>query len=279
MTEWVLRECLKGRTTAVLSRGYGRKTTGFRWVEVDDHATDTGDEPLQVKQHFPETYVAVCEDRSIGLQRIQAETNATVVVMDDAFQHRKVNGHLNLLLTTQRNPWFKDFLLPAGNLRDVRRAKRRAHAVIVTKCDAPLSERFKERLKVNVPVLRSTMQYGEPQCVHLGSGELPAVNITCTALAQPEYFQHHVADQRHVERDVAFPDHHAYSARDFQRIQQELVTFEKRQVHVFVTAKDWVKIARFSGELPATMSVYVIRVAFHVEGAEVLTRLIDQLTT
>ncbi|MCL4153106.1 UNVERIFIED_CONTAM: hypothetical protein GTU68_053341, partial [Idotea baltica] len=125
---------------AVLSRGYKRKSKGFRWVNRKDQVTQTGDEPLQFKRKFPETAVAVCESRNIGIpMMLQGKKDIQTILLDDAFQHRSVVPGLNILLTTYDEPYTRDYLLPSGRLREFRSSAKRADVIIVTKCPDDIS--------------------------------------------------------------------------------------------------------------------------------------------
>lgn len=158
--EMIIRLLQDRMNIAVLSRGYKRRTKGFHLLEESDSAQISGDEPLQIKQKFPDTLVAVCEKRQQGIEEIlriieqkKSDSNDAVedfpidgadifsqpekpwiILLDDAFQHRKVIPSKNILLVDWNRPIDRDELLPLGNLRDLPEQKKRADIVIVTKC-------------------------------------------------------------------------------------------------------------------------------------------------
>jgi tetraacyldisaccharide 4'-kinase len=135
--ELVLRALTNGVPLAALSRGYGRDESRFHEVHRDDDASAAGDEPLMLKRKFNGVHVFVGADRVAGIEAIaKAVPDVKAVILDDAFQHRRLKAGLNIVLTTWQRPWYKDHLLPAGSLRDVRSRSRAAQAVIVTKCPA-----------------------------------------------------------------------------------------------------------------------------------------------
>ncbi len=122
----------------VLSRGYKRKSRGFVEVEPDSDVEDVGDEPLQIKQKFPDALVVVDKNRNKAIEKIlkmQEDKKPDVILMDDGYQHRSVIPSLSILLVDSNRPIFEDTLLPAGNLREPLSAKARASIVLVTKCD------------------------------------------------------------------------------------------------------------------------------------------------
>ncbi|MCC7501368.1 MAG: tetraacyldisaccharide 4'-kinase, partial [Flavobacteriales bacterium] len=131
--ELILRTLGDG-SWATLSRGYGRKGTDILEVSGSEHADQVGDEPLQVKAHFPRVRVFVGADRVKALAHMaRTAPELKAVVLDDALQHRPIRAGLNIVLTTWSKPWSDDALLPAGDLRDLPYRARQADVVVVTK--------------------------------------------------------------------------------------------------------------------------------------------------
>ena len=141
----LLLRLLEFRAVAVLSRGYKRKSRGFRVVQETDTARSVGDEPLQMARKFPSATVAVDKDRLHGCRELAAG-HPQVIVLDDAFQYRKLDASLKIVLVDYSRPVFEDRLLPWGRLRDLPSRIRKAHAVVVTKCPSELSDEEKERI-------------------------------------------------------------------------------------------------------------------------------------
>ena len=135
--EYLIR-LLSGRYhVAVLSRGYKRKTKGYLLASTSTAMEEIGDEPWQIKQKFPEVYVAVDTNRRHGIERLmndEATKDVEVILSDDAYQHRYVKPGYNILLVDYHRLISDDRLLPAGRLRERPSASRRATTVIVTKC-------------------------------------------------------------------------------------------------------------------------------------------------
>ena len=147
MVEYLLRLLYKNHKVAVLSRGYNRESKGFQFVEVEDPVGKTGDEPLQFKQKFPEVLVAVEANRRKGIREL-LKFSPDVILLDDAFQHRKVEAGFYILLTSYEDLYVDDLLLPAGNLRESRKGAERAVIIIVTKCPPSIgNEEMKRILK------------------------------------------------------------------------------------------------------------------------------------
>ena len=131
--------------TATLSRGYKRKTAGFAIANEFTTALEIGDEPMQIHSKFPGITVAVGEERLVAIPQLLHEKPGTqAIILDDAFQHRSVRAGMNILLTEYKDLYTRDFMLPAGDLRDVRVSSKRAHIIVITKCDPDLQEQEKQ---------------------------------------------------------------------------------------------------------------------------------------
>src|SRR5258706_3745257 len=136
MIEYLVKLLLPQHKVATLSRGYGRKTSGLRFATKSDTADTLGDEPFQFFRKFDhEVLVTVGEDRAYAIPNILLHRPLTdIILMDDAFQHRAVDPQLSILLTDYRQPFYSDWVLPAGNLREARAGAHRSDVVVITKC-------------------------------------------------------------------------------------------------------------------------------------------------
>ena len=154
MVEYLIRLLESTKTVAVLSRGYGRKSQGFVLADSKSNNNTLGDEPFQIKSKFPGVIVAVDNDRQHGITCLQAlDHPPKIILLDDAFQHRRVQAGFSVLLTSYDDLYCDDIVLPAGNLREPRSGAERAQIVVVTKCPHNLSNAEKKviqtRLKLN----------------------------------------------------------------------------------------------------------------------------------
>ncbi|NJM80577.1 MAG: tetraacyldisaccharide 4'-kinase [Flavobacterium sp.] len=161
--EYLIR-LLKDYKIATLSRGYKRESKGFILANENATAKTLGDEPFQFYSKFPEVLVAVDANRKNGISEL-LKNKPEVILLDDAFQHRKVKAGFYILLTTFNDLFCDDYILPYGNLREPSLGKKRANLIIVTKCPKDLSElaqeKIKEKLKVSIPVYFSTIVYDD----------------------------------------------------------------------------------------------------------------------
>lgn len=234
---------------ATLSRGYGRKSKGFMQATSLATAADIGDEPLQLYQKFGKSVpVFVCEKRAVGLQTIEKIAAAPqIILLDDAFQHRAITPHLNLLLTDYGRLFYKDYLLPTGLLRESRQGAKRAQAVIVSKCPNTLSEKNKQLIikkiqrytRLQVPIFFSTFAYASPVPYFESLPELSA-QTACwlvSGIAQPSTFEQAAKALFSLAGHSAMGDHHHFSedeVKEWSRISESYP--------ILTTEKDWVKI-------------------------------------
>lgn len=267
---------------AVLSRGYKRKSKGFRWVEVDTTVEEAGDEPAQIKRKFPEVTVAVCENRLTGIRRLFSEENPKIpdlVLLDDAFQHRRISPGINILLIDYNRPVWKDSLLPAGRLREGAVQVRRAGIIVFTKCNenevTPIQRRLISKeidLKPYQQLYFSTYQYGKIK--HLFSGKELSEDfykdnsysvLVVTGIANPlpvyEYINKYADDVKYL----SFPDHHNFSVQDIELIIKKLEETERENKIIITTEKDSVRLTDMPGlpdELKEALYYLPVRVKF-----------------
>ncbi|MBR3989652.1 MAG: tetraacyldisaccharide 4'-kinase [Bacteroidales bacterium] len=214
-----------GKQPAVLSRGYKRKLKGFQLLPADGTAALYGDEPVQIAHKFPEVPVAVDKDRVHGCGQLAAK--ASCIVLDDAFQYRRLRATLNIVLVDYNRPVFKDCLLPWGRLRDLPGRLKAAQVVIVTKCPAELSAQEREawqkdlHLSPEQQLFFTTLQYGTPLPVFPEADAHYLYAKQCTVLtgiANDAPLRSYLSDTYKIGQHLQFPDHHAYSKADLRTI-------------------------------------------------------------
>lgn len=249
MVEYLLDLLIKNHRIAVLSRGYKRKTKGFKLLSGKETATEVGDEPLQFKSKFPQVLVAVDENRQHGIQKLrELEKPPEIILLDDAFQHRKVKAGLNILLTTFPAPFYRDLVLPSGNLREPRRGVKRADIIVVTKCPAGLSLEKMDQIRKHIKLkpyqhlFFSGISY---------SGEIRNKNIAkkistlesftlVTGIAYPTPLVDYLRNKNLNFEHLAFPDHHRFSASELEKI--------KSKAPILTTEKDYMRLKDFLPE-------------------------------
>lgn len=263
---------------AILSRGYGRRTKGYREVQTEDSYINVGDEPLQIKLKFPSAVVVVSEDRVAGIERIRKEhPEVNLIIMDDGFQHRKVKAKVNIILVDSTRPIDADNMLPLGRLRDLRSRLSAAHFFIVTKCNkdmAPLDKRLwhnKLRSIAYQKVYFTTIE-SRRVCPLFNFEGREEVNygqqaIILSGIGNPRPFVHQVETRFNVVDKMLFADHHVFTAEDMRRLYEKL-KHNPRAV-IIMTEKDAVRLRRSKLPEPLMRAMYFmpIHMAF-VEGPD-----------
>jgi tetraacyldisaccharide 4'-kinase len=249
MLELVLRILGNTRPIATLSRGYGRRSTDIHEVEVTDTAEISGDEPVQVKQKFPDVSVFVGADRVKAIEEIQATIpEVKAVVLDDALQHRKLNAGSNILLTTWARPFCDDALVPAGTLRDLRSRATAAELVVVTKCpvlpeaDEQRTWRTRLGLRGAQALFFAGIEYDEPKWYSARVEPVPTGQdvsaLLFTGIADPDPLVMHVRSIFGTVEHVAFPDHHAFRTADLGGLAARYANFAPGPNMLITTEKD-----------------------------------------
>ena len=250
--EYLIR-LLKDYKIATLSRGYKRESEGFILANENATAKTLGDEPFQFYSKFPEVLVAVDGNRRNGIAEL-LKHQPNVILLDDAFQHRKVKAGFYILLTTYNDLFCEDYILPFGNLREPAMGKKRANLIIVTKCPKDLSElaqeKIKEKLKVSIPVYFSTIVYDDYMYSENGKVKIFELNeekVLVAGIAKPDLFFDFLGNQN--DEKLVFPDHHDFSDDDIKKI---LATAKDKKI--ITTEKDYV---RLKGKLPSSQLYYL----------------------
>lgn len=246
MTEYLIRLLKPEWELATLSRGYGRITNGFLLVETTSQASQTGDEPLQLKHKFPDITVAVCEDRVAGAKRLEASTQ--VVLLDDAYQHRAIKPGFSILLFDYHQLKNPALLLPAGNRREPFAGRKRADVIIISKCPAGINRQEQQCLKKKMNL------FPHQQLFFTGITYQPLVDrngdtvqlqmdedatiflLTGIANAQPmiSYLQQFSRQIIHHK----YPDHHRFSLKNIAKLADEFNACPVHKKIIITTEKD-----------------------------------------
>lgn len=243
--------------TAIVSRGYGRQSKGLLKVNAAGDASEFGDESLQLarKSSGP---VYVAEQRELGV-KAAIEEGAELVLLDDAFQHRYVKAQRYILLSQYKDPFFSDYLIPSGGLREGRSGAQRADFIIFTKCPADLTENQKELYRNRsayyspAPVLFSSLDYGsiQDQFANPIDPNLPLVLLT--GIADDSALKAYLSQHYDVSKVLSFKDHHNFQTSDVAPLMAES---KAGKIQIICTEKDQVKLAPlFKGQSLFTLPV------------------------
>lgn len=267
-----LAEHLRPLRTAVLSRGYGRNSRGFGWVDSESSAAQVGDEPLLMKTHLPETPVAVCENRVEGILRMLAEEpDIEVLLMDDVMQHRAVEPGLMIMLSSLQRPFYNDLMLPAGNLREWRSGKKRADVIVMTHCPEDLSPEKAANIRQRVRPQKDQLLLFSSKRTRV---ELP---INCTevfalsGLADNDQFAQSLRTHVSIRKHFRFPDHYNYSLKDAENIFLEI---EKEKLPLVLSEKDYVKLKGLHPGLDLKLIPLQLNIAFLFDGEAKLMKVL-----
>ena len=253
--EYLIRLLQTDYKVAVISRGYKRKTKGFLLADNQATPQSIGDEPYQIYQKFKNLIVAVDEDRVNAVQKILKLYKPDVILLDDAFQHRRIKAGLNLLLTPAAKPFFKDFVLPAGNLRENRKNAKRADIVIVTKLaqisNQNIFENFKQKINsyTKAPVFFSKINYaGKVRSSNdsINMSDLTSYQILLvTGIANPKPLYAYLSEKSINFDSLKFGDHHHFSKSDIKQINQKFAQIPSDKKVILTTEKDYVRLKNY----------------------------------
>ena len=254
--EYLIRLLGKEYKLATLSRGYGRKTTGFLKATDSSTAKDVGDEPLQFSQKFSDVEVFVDAKRVGGIVEIMSQEEVPeVILLDDAFQHRQLKAGLSILLTDFNSPFYKDFMLPTGNLREFPYGKKRADVIIVTKCPEEMKKEERERMikKIgtpNIPVFFSKIGYSSPKGIfdesHYNLDEYSEI-LLVTGIANPDSLLDYLSKFNFRLSHLKYQDHYPFSNKDIQKIIETFESKNDSKKVILTTEKDAMRLKEFGG--------------------------------
>ncbi len=272
--EYLIRLLRPYFSVATMSRGYKRHTQGFVLADAHSNALRIGDEPMQYHLRFPEIAVSVAEERMTGIPLLlQKRPDVQVVLLDDAFQHRSVKPGLSILITDFSRPFYTDFILPYGTLRESRKAAGRATVIVVSKCppgmapEAAAAMRKALAPRPDQQVFFSAIQYGvaydfftrEP--VALTGKSL----LLVAGIAKPGPLKAYLETQGQAVHLLAYPDHHYFGSRDLEEIGETLAGWPEAEKMIVTTEKDAARLHLHHDQLRAegwTIAVVPIQVAF-----------------
>ncbi len=293
--EYLIRLLKRRAKIATLSRGYGRKTSGFIEVAPTHSFLEVGDEPKVFKKNYSYLNVFVDANRNRGIRKIQELYPETkCVILDDAFQHRSVKPGLSVLLTDYSKLYIKDMMLPTGGLREPQWGAQRADIIVVTKCPSifsPVDARaIRKQLKTKPyqKVYFSYLSYGNvkpvyenehPKNIKLSKNQ----NIALfTGIAKPSILEYHLKDEVNEIKHLRFGDHHNFMINDIQKILKEFDQLKGDKKIILTTEKDAVRL-KSAGikELLGDKPIYYIpvQVQFHGKDKEEFDEQIIEYVT
>ena len=259
MVEFFIKKFSDKYNLGVLSRGYKRKTKGFIIASEKDDASSIGDEPFQYYSKFKNIKVAVDKKRKRGIKKL-IKTGVNMIILDDAFQHRKVIPTYSILLSDYSNLYFNDYLLPRGNLRESKSGYKRADSIIITKCPENFSENNRQylidriNLKYNQHIFFSKIKYSDElfsakNSINISKLSNQKVDVI-TGIVNSENLIKYLEKKGLLINHFKYPDHYNYKEKDILKLKDNFI---------ITTEKDYTKLRKFNIEnlyyLPISMEV------------------------
>lgn len=277
--EYLIRLLKDYLEIATLSRGYSRKTKGFLTVRPNMTAEQVGDEPLQFKRKFPDITVTVSESRTFAIPKIVMDKpGMQAILLDDAFQHRSVKPGLNILLTEFNHPFTRDYLLPAGRLREWRIAYKRADIIVVTKCPKVISVQEKNDMIAEIQpfshqrIFFSYYDYFDPYYLmdHRYSTQMESDwdILLISAIARTDYLVEYLEETVNSVSVLEYEDHHYFSNYDVSQLKNNFERMASKKKIILTTEKDAMRLElhrSFIQEHQLPIFVIPVKVRFHFE--------------
>ena len=275
-TEYLIHLLSKKYRVAVLSRGYKRKTKGFILADENSNSSQIGDEPLQMHRKFPSVLVAVDANRRRGIRNLlnlNENQRPDVILLDDAFQHRYVKPSLSILLTDSNRPFYDDYLLPAGRLREQPENYKRAMYIIYTKCPENYSSGDFQILKEKINLLPhqelffSSYRYKnllpvfpetnseKGEFFNLQKLEKESV-LLVAGLANPSGLIEYVKKYTSDLQTIIYPDHHDFTPEDVQTMTDFIKASDDKSKRIITSEKDAMRLTGNSF-VPEEIKAYI----------------------
>jgi tetraacyldisaccharide 4'-kinase len=262
--EYLIRLLSQTYKVATLSRGYKRASSGFLIADEQATALSIGDEPFQFYSKFKDVIVAVDSNRRRGISNLIDKKQPDIILLDDAFQHRKVKAGFSILLTAYGELYSNDFVLPTGNLREPKSGAKRANVIIITKCPETLSEAEKAIIKKDLKplpsqvVFFSSIVYSQRilnEKEDLGLNELKGDTFTLvTGIANPKPLQDYLEHKGLQFEHLNFKDHHNFT-------DEEILSLKTKK-RILTTEKDYVRLLPYFKDSDA---LFYLPIAFKIE--------------
>jgi len=252
MIEYLVKLLMNRSHISILSRGYGRITRGLRFANDKETARTFGDEPLQFFRAFKDKInVVVCEDRAFAIPNIlQQFPDTNLILMDDSFQHRSVNPQLNIMLTEHGSPFYRDYVMPFGKLREARMGSSRADVIVVTKCPAEIPDSEMAEMSRAIcevagakKIFFSSIRYGKPVSFEGSQNgiEMSSDIVLISGIANSTVFETYASTNFNVIKHFSFRDHHRYTSSELLAIKEFVQGFGK-PLSILTTEKDMVRL-------------------------------------
>ena len=251
-TQYIINLLKPDYKVAILSRGYGRKTSNLQIVESTSKPSEVGDEPLQLKLNNPDCIVVVEKNRNNGVKKILKNfPKAEVILLDDGYQHRWIKAGFNILITPYASPYYKDSLMPVGNLRESNKGAERANAIVFSKTPENINPTIKKGMLKRLHLFThqkayfSHINYCIWRCISTNkeftSDQKYSITLV-SGIANPKPLVKQLENKGHTISQITFKDHHSYTTNDAQKILAKYNADESAKKLILTTEKDATKL-------------------------------------
>lgn len=272
----------KSINTAILSRGYGRKTSGI--IEVLESCTSyqVGDEPLFYKTKFKnKAQVYVAENRVLGANQIlKSHPKIELIILDDAFQHRRFKSKVNILITDYSNLFSNDFVVPAGNLREFRRGKNRADIIIVSKCPDNLSMEEKTKIRKSLDFKNENVFFSQIKYNGLTpfkNNDIPNSKfaLVVTGIGNPTPLISEL-NRYFTVKHIKYSDHHPFTSKDIREIHEKFDIFAPDDDGMIITTeKDFMRLREIKEVRESNLKWFYKSISVEIDEQEKFNLLLE----
>jgi tetraacyldisaccharide 4'-kinase len=274
---------------AILSRGYGRQSSGFNYVEIGCSAFDIGDEPLQLKINNPNCTVAVNNNRNKGVEKILSDYPKTnIILLDDGIQHRKIKAGLNIIVTPFHKLFVNDNIFPLGTLRESSDRAKIADIILISKTPKNINTIEKEQittrlnLKTHQKRYFSSIMYQKYKSIEnnqeLENEQDYSITLVC-GIADPNPLFNHLEEQKRKVNLIKFTDHHNYTSKDIEKILLAHKKDKSIKKLILTTEKDASKLMQFAASFNGE-NLYYIPINVVINSKEIFEKqLFDYVTS
>jgi len=282
-TQYIIDLLKPDYKVAILSRGYGRKTSTLQYVESTSNTSEVGDEPLQLKQNNPDCLVVVEKNRNKGVKQILKDFPETeVILLDDGYQHRWIKAGFNILITPYSSPYYKDYLMPVGNLRESKKGAERAQVIIISRTPIHTNPTEKKGIVSRLHLFAgqeayfSHINYCTWKCISTNKeftlGEHHSITLV-SGISDPTPLFDYLKNLGHKIKHLKFADHHNYTPNDIANILSKYNKDTSTKKLILTTEKDATKLREFEGKFN-TANVYYVPIEIKFEQKEIFEKQI-----
>jgi len=262
----------RGKSVGVLTRGYGRK--GYGDFLLKNHSVEeAGDEAIVLRNNLSNSVpIYISKNKVLGAKKL-IDLGCDIIVLDDAFQHRKIHRDIDVVLVSPDELKEKNKkTFPWGVLREPFYNIGRADIIITNKINLyKESSPLKNSLLINTEFENEVLSSNEKTTINQLSG-LKNVMSVC-GVGKPESFQKSLSELNvNVVEKLIYPDHHSFSKKDVSNI---VLGIEKNKIDAIVcTEKDWVKLSLFKEKISVPIYAIKLKHSLNEEVREAFLRLL-----